>query len=228
MTNPSIEMLKAVVDRLGKLADELVFVGGCTTSLFISEPGTEYVRPTKDVDAIVEVTTYTQYTDFEVRLQAAGFVKDMSEGAPLCRWLKQGIILDVMPMDGDFWGFKSAWYPAAVRSAEIRELSAECSIRVVTPACFLATKIEAYHGRGNGDYLASQDIEDVVTVINGREEIVKEVSEAASDVRKFIVDSFSRLRKDRRFLDSLPGHLNPDTGRVGLVIERLGNIAEVG
>ncbi|WP_426127675.1 hypothetical protein [Pararhizobium sp. PWRC1-1] len=51
-----LEMLKAVATALGDdLRNRLVFVGGCTTALFITDPVTlEDVRSTDDIDLIVE------------------------------------------------------------------------------------------------------------------------------------------------------------------------------
>ena len=56
MTHPNLEMLRAAVKNLGELADEMVFVGGCTTGLLITDEGAAEVRATDDVDSIVEVT----------------------------------------------------------------------------------------------------------------------------------------------------------------------------
>jgi hypothetical protein len=39
MTHPNLEMLRSAVVNLGDLADEMVFVGGCTTGLLITDEG---------------------------------------------------------------------------------------------------------------------------------------------------------------------------------------------
>ena len=39
-------------------------------------------RPTYDVNAIVEITSYAAYADFSERLQKLGFTEDTTEGAP--------------------------------------------------------------------------------------------------------------------------------------------------
>jgi hypothetical protein len=44
------------------------------------------VRPTFDVDAIAEITSYAEYDKFSERLKKLGFQEDTREGAPLCRW----------------------------------------------------------------------------------------------------------------------------------------------
>ncbi len=50
-------MLETVAEAIGDdLRDRLVFVGGCTTALFITDPITmEDVRLTNDVDLIVDL-----------------------------------------------------------------------------------------------------------------------------------------------------------------------------
>jgi len=40
-----------------------VFVGGCTTGLFITDPAAGGIRPTKDVDEIVSTATGTPQRD---------------------------------------------------------------------------------------------------------------------------------------------------------------------
>ncbi len=223
MANPNIELLQSVVSELGELADEFVFVGGCTVGLFITDEGSEYIRPTKDVDGIVEAATYSQYVDFGTRLSKLGFNPD----GPTCRWMKGDMILDVLPIEERILGFKNKWYADAVKAAEFRPILADKSIRVVSAAYFMATKFEAFKDRGKNDFLSSHDLEDVITVVNGREELIDELRSSPADVRSYVGKIVASFLKDRDFLDSLPGHLNPDEGRVSLVLSRLEAIAKL-
>ena len=59
--NPNIEILTMAVDRLGPVADELVFLGGCATGLLITDPAAPLVRVTTDVDVITEVASLRDY-----------------------------------------------------------------------------------------------------------------------------------------------------------------------
>jgi hypothetical protein len=59
--NPNLETLLYVVDQLGELANEMVFLGGSATGILITDPAAPPVRVTKDVDAIVQVTSRTEY-----------------------------------------------------------------------------------------------------------------------------------------------------------------------
>ena len=76
MADPNRALFESVVRLLAPVLDELVFVGGCTTGLFITDPAAGGIRPTKDVDAIVDVTSYAKYTALSERLRALGLVED--------------------------------------------------------------------------------------------------------------------------------------------------------
>jgi hypothetical protein len=84
--------------------------------------------------------------------------------------------------------------------------------------------------RGDGDYLASHDLEDIITVIDGRTEIINEILGAPDDVRKYISGKIAGLLENRQFLDALPGYLLPDEasqGQMKILMDRLTQIAEM-
>ncbi|WP_428605005.1 hypothetical protein [Sedimenticola sp.] len=174
--NPNLEIIELAVTRLGALAEEMVFVGGCATGLLITDVAAPPIRVTRDVDTIVQVATLAEYLQLSDRLRQLGFREDTSEGAPLCRWITQGVILDVMPTDGSILGFSNRWYAQAVEHAVRMALPSGKSIRMVSAPYFLISKLEAFDGRGQGDYLMSHDIEDVVAVLDGRSELIDEVA----------------------------------------------------
>lgn len=93
------------VERLGELADTMVFVGGCATGLLITDLAAPPIRVTRDVDAIVHILSISDYYKLSEQLRNCGFREDMSEGAPLCRWVNNNIILDIMPTRS-----KLAWF----------------------------------------------------------------------------------------------------------------------
>ena len=94
----------------------------------------------------------------------------------------------------------------------------------MTAPLFVATKLEAFSDRGHGDYLASHDLEDIVTVVDGRPELVDEVRSGPSEVRDYVRDRLGLLLADEGFVTALPGHLPGDAGsqaRLPLLLERL-------
>ena len=62
MADPNRALFESVIRLLAPVLDEFVFVGGCTTGLFITDPAAGGIRPTKDVDAIVDVTRLKRST----------------------------------------------------------------------------------------------------------------------------------------------------------------------
>jgi hypothetical protein len=110
MANPNPQLLTDAAKLLEPLLGELVFVGGCATALLITDKAAADVRPTFDVDAIAEITSYAGYTEFSDRLKKLGFQEDAREGAPLCRWRQKTTTLDVMPLHAKILGFSNTWY----------------------------------------------------------------------------------------------------------------------
>jgi predicted nucleotidyltransferase len=166
---------------------EIVFVGGQMAEILVTDPGAVRVRATEDVDIVVSVGTRSAYREIELRLKALGFEPDTRQGAPICRTIsRDGIVLDTMPLDEDILGFSNPWYPYAIESAMLLELEEALTIRSISGPAFVATKWQAYLGRGRGDPLTSPDLEDIVTVIAGRESLVDEVKRSPNEARAFI------------------------------------------
>ena len=228
MSKHNLELLAEAARLLKPLLRELVFVGGSTTALLITDKAAAEVRPTYDVDAIAEITSYAAYADFSERLRGCGFKEDTSEGAPICRWRQKKTILDVMPLDANIIGFSNLWYKPALESSVDHELEPDLRVRVVTAVYFCATKLEAFAGRGKNDYQSSHDLEDLMAVVDGRAELVEEIRDGVGNVRAYIPAEIRKLLAVREFLDALPGYLLPDPAsqaRVSILLERLKKIA---
>ena len=209
--NPNIDIITRAVEQLGELVDDMVFLGGCATGLLITNQAAPPIRQTIDVDTIVQVTSRAEYYQLSDALRDKGFREDTSEDAPTCRWRGEAVILDVMPTDPSILGFANRWYVFAMEHAVEIELPSGISIRMVSAPYFLVTKLEAFDGRGEGDYQMSHDIEDIVAVLDGRVEIVSDVDNADHELRRELSHRFSMLNSDERFLQSIPGHMPPDT-----------------
>lgn len=194
-----LDMLGRVVSSLTpSLREQIVFVGGCTTCLFVDEISQTDIRSTEDVDLIISVLSHSEYRSFQNELKQCGF-KELGledEEGPICRMKLGETVIDLMPTEASVLGFQNNWYPIAFESAEDYQLN-EHVIKLIHPVYFLATKFEAYNNRGNGDLLESKDIEDIFIVVNGRHEIYQEIYEFKShnySVVKFIQEQFSLLK----------------------------------
>ena len=230
MNDVNREQLITAARLLRPLLGELVFVGGSVTGLLITDEAAADPRTTLDVDAVAEITSYAEYAAFGDRLRALGFLEDTREGAPLCRWVHHGTTLDVMPLDEKILGFSIRWYRAAMKSSVTQRLSADLEIRIVTGPLFIATKIEAFHGRGKGDFFGSRDLEDVISVVDGRAALVTEVRVDTADLRSYLRVAIKGLLATPGFLDALPGYLLPDAAsqsRISIVLRSLEQLASV-
>lgn len=222
--NPNLEILEIAVARLGVLIEEMVFLGGCATGLLITDAVAPAIRATKDVDVIVEVASLIEYHRLAKRLRECGFSEDQSADAPICRWHAGDILLDVMATHPDILGFGNEWYQRAYDAAEWAVLPSGNRLRLVSAPYFLVTKIAAFKGRGQGDYMMSHDMEDIVAVLDGRQEIVEEVRKCEPGLRDLLQEYLSGLLNDDRFIEALPGHIPGDAGsqaRVPIIVQRL-------
>lgn len=199
--------------------------------LLVDHPELSELRPTKDVDVIVEIVTYIELSALEERLRAADFQHDTSEGAPICRWIVEGCRVDVMPIDSTALGMNSKWFKEALQLSNTVALGRNCSAKVIAPALFIATKLEAFNDRGKGDYYGSHDLEDIITLVDGRSAIVEDISSTIADVRAFIANWFAQMLKHPDFRETLPGHLSGISGsrqRTSIVMQRFEAIAALG
>lgn len=215
--NDPVAALRQIALALGPLVDEVVFVGGAAAPLIISDLGSDGIRPTDDIDVIVEASSRSAYARLEARLRDLGFLHDTSEGAPICRFVHDGIPLDVMPTDPAILGFSNRWYGYALASEQRVALPNGPEVRVANAVAFVATKLEAFRSPGRehaGDVLASRDLEDIVTVLDGRPTFAVEFGAAPEDVRAFLRAAFSDVLADATFVAGVEGLVPPGPTRV--------------
>ncbi|MEN8398897.1 MULTISPECIES: hypothetical protein [Acinetobacter] len=189
-----INMLDKIAQALPeKYLREMAFIGGCTTALFLNIPNAEEgIRATYDVDLIVDVSTQTAWYDLEKELRELGFKNDLDDNI-LCRFKLNEIIVDFMPINQDILGFANDWYEESMKHTNNYVLPSGTTIKILDPCYFLATKFEAYNGRGNNDPMASKDIEDILNVIGGRIQIIEEIYSADIKIQEYLSDQFSKL-----------------------------------
>lgn len=92
----NLHMLEVVAGALKELTTEVVFVGGATVVLYLPPAATAAVheiRPTEDVDCVIEVASRLEYSKLEARVRELGF-KHVPEG-PICRWKISQVIVDL-------------------------------------------------------------------------------------------------------------------------------------
>ena len=211
----NVLQLEAVASALAGLLRQVTFVGGSTTVLLVDAAGHHGVRKTDDVDVIIDVATLIEYHQFSQRLRDLGFREDAD--GPVCRWLFDTDVgtvkLDVMPIDESILGFSNRWYKEAIAEPLEMRLPSGVVIQVVSPVYFIATKFEAFAGRGKGDYF-SHDLEDIVFVMENRSGLITELMNASEELKSYFSKQAELLLNDD-FLNVLPGLVNnPESARI--------------
>jgi predicted nucleotidyltransferase len=215
------EMLVQVATALDELLPQVVFIGGCTTGLFLTDDFTkEQVRYTDDVDLIVNVGSYFDWTQLSERLGQLGF-RDSMEQEVICTKMLGPLKVVFMPDNADILGFSNRWYHDAMATARDFTLAEAITIKLVEPVYFVATKLEAYLGRGNGDALSSHDIEDLINIFDGRAEIVAEINAVDGELRDFIRIQLQALLDDANFEYAVQSATGNNSARESLIFERI-------
>ncbi|MGP4842941.1 hypothetical protein ACTXGQ_02320 [Marinobacter sp. 1Y8] len=226
------QMLAWVARALGDdLLQETVFVGGCTTALLLTDDtAREDVRHTKDVDLIVDVIGPHSWGVFKDKLRERGFKERMDIDAPTCALFLQDLRVDFMPDDPTIVGHTNRWYGYALKHANLHEVAlgeARFEIQVVSPLSFVATKLEAYLGRGNGDVSASHDLEDMVLLFFGREELVEEIQRGEPEILDFVARQLRTLLEHSEFGWVVQSTVRGDARAEDYLFERLEAIADM-
>ncbi|MCE2691846.1 MAG: hypothetical protein LW862_18850 [Rubrivivax sp.] len=220
LDDPNLPDLRRIAVALGDLCEQVVFVGGAVAGLLVTDPLADSVRATRDVDAVVN-TSRARFHEIEAQVAQRGFERDVRSDV-ICRWLHSasGVAFDLMPVQPEVLGFTNRWYPYAVETAERVELGEGARIRLVSAVAFVATKLEAFASRGHGDFLSSHDLEDVLNIVDGREELMGEIADAPIEVREAVAGIFRRLLSNADFVNVFPG-LMAEPARAPLVWARL-------
>lgn len=225
MADPNLALLAGMVRAMGPLCEQVVFVGGCATGLLIDNASLMDVRPTEDVDAIVEVASLAGYHRLADQLAQRGFKQTMADNTPPFRWFWNRLQLDLVPLDEKVLGFANPWYRAGFAASLNAELAEGLVLGHLSAPYFLATKFEAFRDRGQNDVFMSHDLEDILTVVEGRSTLVAEVGAASDDVRRYIARSVAGLLALPPFANALPGLLS-DPDQDARVLARLERIAQ--
>lgn len=220
----NILRIRAVHDALGELANDVVFVGGATVALY-SERQSLDVRPTTDVDILVELYTRTQYAALEELLRAKGFHPDTASNV-ICRYIVNDVTVDVMPIEESILGFSNRWYEEGYQHAIPCQMDDRYTVRIFSAPYFIASKLEAFKGRGKGDGRTSHDFEDIVFVFNNRSAVWQELEEAPQTVKAYLQETTNELVQNPSLLEWIEGHLEyHERTRASLIVDRLRQFA---
>lgn len=215
----NIVRIKAVHGALKELKADVVFVGGATVSLY-ADRAAEEVRPTDDVDVLIELWTRKSYAELEEKLREIGFTNDQESGI-ICRFKIHGITVDIMPTEGNVLGFSNKWYPEGYKNAVDYQID-EHLVKIFSAPYLIASKLAAFKNRGKNDGRTSSDFEDIVFVFENRFSIWDELTQCDEAVKEYLRKEFISFLNNPLFeewVDTHAGYGSPPA--TYYILERL-------
>lgn len=226
MISTNIAMLQTVANGLGDLRDEMVFVGGAVAELYADNPAASEIRPTLDVDCVIEIGSRLQFAKLEENLRALGFKNDVSV---ICRWIYKDIKVDVMPTDSTVLGFSNRWYEEGIENKITKTLPDGTEVFVFPPEYYLAAKFEAHIGRGGNDLRQSHDFEDIIYILDNCANIFEDINSSNQNIKDYLRQECISLLQNEGLTEgvesALPyGSVEESTD---LILDLIQSIAEI-
>ncbi|MFO8022312.1 MAG: nucleotidyl transferase AbiEii/AbiGii toxin family protein [Perlabentimonas sp.] len=220
----NINDVKVIASALKELKEQVVFVGGSILILYINESGAENVRQTMDIDFTLKLNNYKYFSEFQNRLSQLGFQPDPF-GHSINSYKYKNIPVDIMLAVDSPLGPCNRWYQKGFSSTQEITIEGE-TIQIFSAPYFLATKFEAYNNRGK-EIKTSHDFEDIIYVINNRDDIVDDIAKTDAEVRQFLKTEIKKLLSNKLIEEILSYHIVPSDFeyRYPLVLEKLKKIA---
>ena len=218
--------IKKIAYALGKLNDKVVYVGGAVVSLYINDPGADDVRPTKDVDIGLEISSLGKLEELRQNLTMKGFIQT-SEDDVICRFHYGDIIVDIMATEEIGWAPANEWFKPGFKHLIERTIE-DIHIRILSLSYFLASKFSAFHDRGSDDPRSSHDFEDIIYILDNRDDFDESILKSPDDVKNYLKSEFSAILKNPVLQEAVQGNLSYDNQkkRFDMIVEKLKEIVK--
>jgi len=229
MPDTNITMLQTVADGLEELKENMVFVGGSVAELYVDHPAASDIRPTLDVDCVIELSSRSDHAKLEEALRTKKFSNDTTTGAPICRWVYRDIKVDVMPTNPDVLGFTNKWYNDGVSNKITKILPNGQNIFVFPVEYYVAAKFEAHKDRGGNNLRQSHDFEDIIYIFDNCPDILVNIQNANSDVKEYLKQECRNLLKNNNLTEGIETALpyGSDEENTDIILELIKRILEL-
>ena len=139
------------------------------------------------------------------------------------RYKVNGITVDVMPTSEEIPGFGNSWHKPAFITAPSCDLGQKVTLKLFRPEYFLASKFDAFKGRGKNGGRTSTDFEDMVYLFNNRTTLWQKIEKSDILVKEYFLERLKSLLTNRYIKEWISGHL--ERSEQGMTIHILENMA---
>jgi predicted nucleotidyltransferase len=195
MNNTQINRI--AIQRVSQLFNdyekEIMFVGGSVVSEYIDDPAALDIRPTADIDIVVQLLSVSELENIREYLANKNVYPDMESGV-ICRFKYEDIKIDVMSTKNVGWAPGNEWYELG-QSKVITKSIGDIAIKLLPVEYFIATKISAYIGRGE-DPRYDKDFGDIIYILDYRSTIIEDIKRSEEKVLEYILPFLKVLVKE--------------------------------
>lgn len=216
----NIAVVAMVAEALQEIKEEMVFVGGAVISLYTNDPAADEIRPTQDVDMTLNIINLSHWEKVQRQLGHLGFHPDPF-GHAICSYKYKDIPVDIMSTEDGPLGPTNRWYKIGFENLWTTTVKNQ-EIKLLSPACYLASKFEAFNNRGT-DIRTSHDMEDIIYVLDNRINIVEEIKKDDNRISSFIKEQLQKIIGQGLLEEALVAHIHPImlTERLPIVKEKI-------
>lgn len=201
----NIDAVRRVAVALGELNQNVVYVGGAVVHLYIDNPAAEDVRPTKDVDFVIQIASSGKLEDLRILLHHKGF-RQSNEDNVICRFRFHDIKVDVMSTQPVGWAPANPWFESGFHK-KVKKNLGDVEVNLLPLPYFLATKFSAFADRGESDPRTSHDFEDIVYILDNTSVVKDEIITSPQDVQNFLKEWFNKILTNSPLQETIIGNL---------------------
>ena len=218
-----IDAIKLIANALGNINDQVIYVGGAVVGLYADTKGAPEVRPTKDIDIVVEIASVLELEKLRQELADRGihFAKDEKT---ICRFIYKNVLLDVMATQEIGWAPANPWFKSGFDHPEVHYLG-KTEIKIMPLAFYLASKFVAFNVRGT-DPRTSKDLEDIIYILDNRSSVVEDIIGSEKKVKAFLIKELAEIFRDPLLQEAVLAHLesNTQTERYSIINQKIEKI----
>ena len=222
----NLGVIRKIATALDELNERVVFVGGAVVSLYVNDPAADDIRPTKDIDISIEITSVGELEEIRELLILKGF-RQSPEDDVICRFRYQDIKVDVMSTKAIGWAPANPWFGLGFKQLE-KIVIEDKIINILHLSYFLATKFSAFNDRGGNDARVSHDFEDITYILDNRIDIVEEIQKSPKEVKEYLKTEFKKLLNNDNMKEAMMANLYYETQieRFTMIKEKLNKILQ--